>query len=350
MPTYYDEKTKKWFCQFRYTDSYGNIKQKRKRGFKKQKEAKEYERDFLSKVQYSLSMKFSDFLDIYQQDMLNRIKPKTKIVKENIINNHILPYFKDKKMNEISSMDIRLWQNEILKHQFSLAYQKKINGILNAIFNYASKYYDLKANPCQSVDSIGKHKSQEKVIYTLEEFKKLIECCDDEIDIVIFTTLYFTGLRKGELFALTLADIDLDNLTINIDKSYQRINAKDITTSPKTSNSYRKVSIPRFLGDLLQKYINQLYNKKPTDPLFTHHYVKIRGRLIKAQNKAKLNNKFTLHSFRHSHVSLLIDLGYSPTVVADRIGDTVDTVLKTYSHLYASSKETVPEKLNEIYK
>ena len=232
--------------------------------------------------------------------------------------------------------------------KYAACLSKKINGILNAIFNYANKYYDLKINPCQSVESIGKHKSQEKVIYRLEQFKKLINYCDDEIDIVIFTTLYFTGLRKDELFALTLADIDFNKRIINIDKSYQRINATDVVTSPKTPNNYRKVAIPEFLEDLLQQYIKHQYLKNPSTPFFTHHYVKARGRLIKAQNKAELNRKFTIHSFRHSHVSLLIDLGYSPTVVADRIGDTVDTVLKTYSHLYASSKETISKKLNDV--
>ena len=52
----------------------------------------------------------------------------------------------------------------------------------------------------------------------------------------------------------------------------------------------------------------------------------------------------------HNHVSLLIDLGYSPTIVADRIGDTGDTVLKTYSHLYIENKEALSEKLNSLYK
>lgn len=107
-------------------------------------------------------------------------------------------------MNKIGAIDIRLWQNEILKMNFSLAYQKKINAQLIAIFNYAEKYYSLKNNPCNSVDSIGKHKSKEKVIYTKEEFDKLIENCQDETVKIIFTILYFTGMRKGELFALTV--------------------------------------------------------------------------------------------------------------------------------------------------
>ena len=157
-------------------------------------------------------------------------------------------------------------------------------------------------------------------------------------------------MRKGELFALTVKDIDLKNRIINIDKSYQRIKAKDTIGPPKTENSFRKVDIPQFLCNQLEEYLKKHYILNEDDRIFKEYYVIIRDRLKKAQKRANLNEEFTLHSFRHSHVSLLIDLGYSPTIVADRIGDTVDTVLKTYSHLYAESKESLSEKLNNLYK
>ena len=145
-------------------------------------------------------------------------------------------------------------------------------------------------------------------------------------------------------------DIDSKNGIINIDKSYQRIKAKDTIGPPKTENSFRKVDIPQFLCDQLEEYLKKHYILNEDDRIFKEYYVIIRDRLKKAQKRANLNEEFTLHSFRHSHVSLLIDLGYSPTIVADRIGDTVDTVLKTYSHLYAESKESLSEKLNNLYK
>ena len=104
------------------------------------------------------------------------------------------------------------------------------------------------------------------------------------------------------------------------------------------------------LCDQLEEYLKKHYILNEDDRIFKEYYVIIRDRLKKAQKRANLNEEFTLHSFRHSHVSLLIDLGYSPTIVADRIGDTVDTVLKTYSHLYAESKESLSEKLNNLYK
>ncbi len=73
MPTYYDEKTKTWFCQFRYTDSNGNKKQKRKRGDKTKKEAKEFEK-ILATQQQSLEMKFSEFLVLYNEDISTHLQ------------------------------------------------------------------------------------------------------------------------------------------------------------------------------------------------------------------------------------------------------------------------------------
>lgn len=67
--------------------------------------------------------------------------------------------------------------------------------------------------------------------------------------------------------------------------------------------------------------------------IFLNHYVKLRGRLKKSKKKANLH-EIRVHDFRHSHASLLIELGYSPLLIADRLGDNVDTTLKVYSHLY----------------
>ena len=71
-----------------------------------------------------------------------------------------------------------------------------------------------------------------------------------------------------------------------------------------------------------------LYKPKDDDYIFMNHYTKARGRLKYAQSRANLNPEFTLHSFRHSHVSMLIELGYSALMIAERIGDTVETTLK----------------------
>ena len=143
MPTYYDKKTKSWFCQFRYVDYTGKTKQKRKRGFALQRDAKEWERSFLEQQSNDITISFKSFIKLYEEDLKHRLKPKTQLVKSNIINKHILPYFQNKNMNEITAVDIRKWQNILMSNNnYSQAYLKKINGILNAIFNYATKFYD----------------------------------------------------------------------------------------------------------------------------------------------------------------------------------------------------------------
>lgn len=325
-----------------------NESKKKKRGFTLQREAKNWERTFLEQESNNLDMPFQKFIELYQEDMNHRLKPKTVHVKSHIINKHILPYFKDKQMNNIKPMDIRRWQNKLMSKNYSQAYLKKINGILNAIFNYAVKYYDLKDNPCTKAGSIGSHKSKEMVIYTHQEFKKLLENVTDYTDYTIFSLLFYTGMRKGELFALQKKDIDLKKGIININQSYQRIAKKDVFTSPKTDNSIRKIDIPPFLIKIVADYIDLNYKLKDNDYIFLHHYVKARGRLIAAQKKAGLNQDFTIHCFRHSHVSLLIEMGYSALMIADRIGDTVETTLKTYSHLYPDKQVQFVNKLEEM--
>lgn len=186
------------------------------------------------------------------------------------------------------------------------------------------------------------------VIYTSDQLISLLENVIDYTDYTIFATLFYTGMRKGELFALTKKDIDLKKGIIDISKSYQRIAKEDIITSPKTPNSIRKVEIPQFLIEILEKYFNSFIDLNNEDYVFMHHYVKLRGRLKIAQKKAGLNNTFTVHCFRHSHVSLLIELGYSALLIANRIGDTVDTTLKTYSHLYPNKQNQLVIQLDKI--
>lgn len=59
-------------------------------------------------------------------------------------------------------------------------------------------------------------------------------------------------------------------------------------------------------------------------------------------------SRIRIHDLRHSHVSLLIDLGFSPYLVAERIGDTVDMVQKIYGHLYPNRHQEVADRLQAL--
>ena len=243
---------KMWRCQFYYKDWQGVSHKKNKRGFKTKAEAEQWERDFLQQQQRNLDINFENFVQIYYEDMEHRLRENTMRTKKFIIDLKIIPYFKKKNMNEIKASDIRAWQNALMKKGYSETYLKTVNNQLSAIFNYAVRYYDLKDNPCRKAGSIGKSHAGEKEFWTKQEFKQFLVTVENKPETkMAFLLLYWTGMRIGELLALTYNDIDLEKRTISVNKSYQRIEGRDIITPPKTPKSKRIITIPPFLTEEL---------------------------------------------------------------------------------------------------
>ena len=111
-------------------------------------------------------------------------------------------------MNEIKASDVRAWQNALMKKGYSQTYLKTVNNQLSAIFNYAVKYYDLRDNPCRKAGSIGKSHAGERQFWTKQEFKQFLVTVEDKPEArMAFMLLYWTGMRIGELLALTYNDI-----------------------------------------------------------------------------------------------------------------------------------------------
>ena len=219
-----DKKTGKWLIQYRYTDWQGKRRKSTKRGFATKREAEEWLRNFLITQKADFDMKFADFWKMYCADMETRLWEHTMRTKKYIVDLKILPYFGNKRVNDITAADIRQRQNELIKMGYSPTYLKTINNQLSAIFNYAVRYYDLKSNPCAKAGSMGKSKAEEMDFWTGEEFRRFIDSVmNKRRSYMAFMTLYWTGMRLGELRVLTPADFDFETNMLSITKSYQRI-------------------------------------------------------------------------------------------------------------------------------
>ena len=219
-----DKKTGKWLIQYRYTDWQGKRRKSTKRGFATKREAEEWLRNFLITQKADFDMKFADFWKMYCADMETRLREHTIRTKKYIVELKILLYFVNKRVNDITAADIRQRQNELIKMGYSPTYLKTINNQLSAIFNYAVRYYDLKSNPCAKAGSMGKSKAEEMDFWTGEEFRRFIDSVmNKRRSYMAFMTLYWTGMRLGELRALTPADFDFETNMLSITKSYQRI-------------------------------------------------------------------------------------------------------------------------------
>ena len=325
-----DKKTGKWLIQYRYTDWQGKRRKSTKRGFATKREAEEWLRNFLITQKADFDMKFEDFWKMYYADMETRLREHTMRTKKYIVELKILPYFGNKRVNDITAADIRQWQNELIKMGYSPTYLKTINNQLSAIFNYAVRYYDLKSNPCAKAGSMGKSKAEEMDFWTVEEFRKFIDSVmNKRLSYMAFMTLYWTGMRLGELLALNPKDVDLEKRTISITKSYQRLGKKDVITPPKTSKSKRVITIPEFLAADIKDYMDSLYDLQEDDRLFpiTKYYLEHEmQRGIKESGVKRIR----VHDLRHSHASMLIELGFSPLEIANRLGhEKVETTLNT---------------------
>ena len=346
-----DKKTGKWLIQYRYTDWQGKRRKSTKRGFATKREAEEWLRNFLIKQKADFDMKFEDFWKMYYADIETRLREHTMRTKKYIVQLKILPYFGNKRVNDITAADIRQWQNELIKMGYSPTYLKTINNQLSAIFNYAVRYYDLKSNPCAKAGSMGKSKAEEMDFWIGEEFRKFIDSVmNKRLSYMAFMTLYWTGMRLGELLALNPKDVDLEKRTISITKSYQRLGKKDVITPPKTPKSKRVITIPEFLAADIKDYMDSLYDLQENDRLFpiTKYYLEHEmQRGIKESGVKRIR----VHDLRHSHASMLIELGFSPLEIANRLGhEKVETTLNTYAHLYPNKQTKLAERLDSEYK
>jgi len=208
----------------------------------------------------------------------------------------------------------------------------------------------LRGNPCKRAGSIGKAHADEMHFWTTEEFKRFLKKISDKPQAKVgFLTLYYTGLRTGELLALEYRDIDFEGCKLSVNKSYQRIKGKDIITPLKTPKSVRTITIPDFLRDELKNYTDRLYKPHKHDRIFpyTNHFFEYQ---ILFGTKDRVVKHIRIHDIRHSHASLLIELGFSPLVIADRLGhEKVETTLNTYSHLFPHKRDEVAEKLQKCF-
>lgn len=207
MSVYKDNATGKWRVIYRYTDITGKRKQTQKRGFETKREAVAWEHEMMLKSQAKLDMTFGSFYEIYEADKASRLKRSTWETKSHIIRTKILPYFADRKIDEIEVRDVIAWQNELLAafkdegkvEKYSQDYLRTIQAQLTAIFAHAVKYYNLPKNPSSLAGTIGKEVPKEMQFWTKEEYLKFAEAMMDKPrSYYAFELLYWTGIRSGD--------------------------------------------------------------------------------------------------------------------------------------------------------
>ncbi len=274
--------------------------------------------------------------------------------KEHIIQNRILPYFKNLKACDIDPVRVRNWQNVILEETDSAGkplsdtYKRTIHNQLSAILNYAVKHYGLRSNPCHVTGAIGKDHADEMNIWTKEQFEQFISCEKSTRMRIAFEILFYSGMREGELLALFPSDFIEPNV-IDIKKNYVVLKGgTEHITTPKTPRGKRSVTIPDSLYKEIQEYISMLYGIGPEDRIFDFKKQALYNHMNTVAKRAGLQ-KIRIHDLRHSNASLLINMGVDIMEISRRLGhESTKTTWDTYGHLYPNKEAALAKMLDDM--
>ena len=350
MPVYKENDSNTWRSQFYYTDWTGKKHKKNKRGFKTKREAQQYEAEFVKQARADMDMMLSSFVEVYLKDKEVELKQRTLRNKRYMFKTHVIPYLGNKKMNEITASDILAWQKAVKDSKdYSDAYLRMLQNQVTALFIHAQRIYYLKDNPCKRVKKMGRSDNRSLNFWTLEEYRKFINTFDkSSMHYLMFEILFWTGMREGELLALTKNDIDVGQMTLRINKTYFRLQGEDIITDPKTDSSIRTIDPPKFLVDEIQKYWNTLYKHSSDARMFPIVAEALQHVMVRHIKKAEVK-KIRVHDLRHSHCAYLINQGVQPLIIKERLGHKdIKVTLNTYGHLYPSEQKKVANLLNDL--
>lgn len=342
MPHYYNKEKKYWEASF-YIKVNGKRKQIHRRGFDSAKAAKEFEREHINKYNNSTEMSFKSLYELQLENIEKRNKESYLTLKKSIFKNRVLPYFQNYKINEITPITINEWQNQLLSKKLSTAYLRTCDIHLNSLFNFGEKFFNIQ-NPMKKLDPICKADKKVKEIWSIEEFNIFHNSLKKEIHKIVFFTLFWTGMRVGEVLALTLKDLNFDNNYINIDKTLW----KGKITAPKTKNSIRKIGMTKNLKKELEIYVGKLYKIGRDDRIFNISHGGISGPFRRRIENLGLK-RIRIHDLRHGHASILISNNTNPVAVSKRLGHaSVSITLNIYSHMLKEDEEKLIKKLDEL--
>lgn len=361
MPVYKtkNEKTKDnkiWYFKCNYRDTSGNIKQKKSKKFSTKEEATKEEAKFLLNIgenKITNKITLNDIYKEYINKLEKEVRPQT--LKKNInYYKHIEPFLGNIPIEKLTLDKLKKWQYEMNQKQLKCSYKNKIYTFIKTLIKYSNMYYGVNTNALELLGPFKdvNEKKEEMLFFTEEEFYKYISVINDLVWKTVFETLFYCGLRQGELQALTWEDIDFDKKTINVNKTLttKLKGQKYSIFPPKTKSSYRTIPIINKLYNDLK----MLYNAYSQLDGFNKNWFVFGG--IRPIPESTIQNhknnycklaelkQIRIHDFRHSCASLLISKNADPVLVAKYLGHAdVSMTLNRYSHMYKS-------KLDELIK
>lgn len=357
MTVYYNNKYKYYEVRLSYTEPNSKRnKQIHKRGFKTKDLALRFQATLLLQKSRQVTRSFTveELVEAFLLYKEVRVKERSCYDYKKTIDKQILPYFRKKDISKITVWDVENWQETILKLGYKNSYLESIQRTFSALFKFAIQK-GLRENNLLQIVGYVKNRNEQKEemkFWVYEEYEQFRSVIDNELDLLVFDTLYFTGMRIGELQARLYSDHNYQQQSILVNTNWNSKN-KVITGSTK-NGSIRTIYLPSHLNKRLQERRNEMiqYSNFTLDKFIFGFDEVIPNKTVENRKNAYIDKwnklhpdkplkKIRIHDFRHSHVSLLINDGLDSQTVAERLGHSREMVERVYSHLFPEKKRSV---------
>ncbi|MDX8045454.1 site-specific integrase [Gracilibacillus sp. S3-1-1] len=312
--------------------------------------------------------RFGDYVEVWRKQAQKKLAPTTLQTYNYAIDKRILPFFSHFKMEDITHVHLNGYIEDLEEEGLASSYIKKQINILSNIFDLALKNEVIKKNPTEKVE-LPKVNNKEGQVYNSKELKELFQLLKKENNkqqVLIVKLALKTGMRKGELLALTWDDVDFNTNTIHIRRSlgYTKTDGY-ILKEPKTKGSIRKVAPPRKLMEELRRHKLKKSTERieakelwqggqhffvfSTDlgkPFFLDVPSTWWKRFLERHNFKKIR----FHDLRHTAATDLINKGANIHSISKRLGHTnISTTLNIYGHYLEEADQKIADMLDEDY-
>lgn len=308
-----------------------------------------------SGVAYDSKITVADFMAEWLETKKRSIEFTTYDGYQMAINNHINPHLGQVGLNKLNKATVQKFANQLC-NETGVRTVRYTMMIFKQAMTKAVEWELIARSPAEGIE-LPKEQHAEKVVWTSEELQRFLAVNRDNRLYNLYVLAITTGMRRGEMLALNWSDINFDTGVITINKS---ITADRIIKDTKSKSSHRKVCAPDFVIALLkeqrikQKQWYLAAGIRPdNDAVFTTSkgtYFRpdtILGEFKKACKAADVP-VVTLHSLRHLHVSILLQVGTDPKAIQHRVGHAkLSTTLDIYAHLIDDSEQETAHKIEE---
>jgi integrase len=301
------------------------------------------------KVDNNGFLKFEVLVEKWKENRLRYSSKGTQTIRLNHVRLWLLPAFKGLPIGDLTPEVLQGAWRRFEKAKLNPATLSLMKQTLSQIFKFAIEFGYLTTNPV-SVVKTPKYNPLEKKIFTVEQFKQVLDSMQEERYRDIIYTFGETGVRSGELMGLRIEDLDFEANTISIKRSLDRTRGE--TTPTKTKSSVRTFHGSPYLMNLLKKYVG---DRKEVFVFGwnSHGYVAADTILYQFRKGIKAvgmkPEDFTLHTIRHFNLSLMDSLGISLKLQKQRVGHSTkaDITMGTYQHLFRADEALAASKIHE---